>query len=86
MIGVVRNEATSNVKQVKVAWIALPGEGGFKAKPLEKSKARDFVARMQAQAASIKGVTRVVPIAGNGHPNAPGNDSGAPMREPGDEF
>lgn len=72
----VKAEEYNGVTQVKVAFINLPGEGGFKAKPLEKSKAKNFARSLAAEARSIKAPISSTP---NGsHPNAPGNNSGPP--------
>jgi hypothetical protein len=71
----IKEEEYNGVKQIKVAWISLPGEGGFKAKPLEQSKAKDFARSIAGFAKNVQAVPR--PAAnGSGHPNAPGNSSG----------
>ncbi len=78
----IKEEEYKGVKQLKVAWISLPGEGGFKAKPLEKSKAKDFAQSIAAQARNVKAAPRPAAPAGS-HPNAPGNDD-APPRDDSD--
>jgi hypothetical protein len=75
-------EEYNGVTTVKVSFINVLGEGGFKAKPIEAAKGKSFARSLAAQAAQIKAP---VPRA-DSHPNAPGNNSGPP-REPGaDDF
>lgn len=50
----IKAEEYKGVQQVKVAFISLPGEGGFKAKPLDASKAKSFAKSIAAQAGNIK--------------------------------
>jgi hypothetical protein len=76
----VKEEEYKGMKQTKVAFISLPGDGGFKAKPLETSKAKDFARSIAGIAKNIQAAPR--PIAsGNGHPNAPGRDDSPPRDE-----
>ncbi len=73
----IKTEEYNGQQQTKVAFINLPGEGGFKAKPLESSRAASFAKSIEAQARNIKAVPR--PAAPkNEHPNAPGNDDAPP--------
>jgi hypothetical protein len=78
----IKTEEYNGQQQTKVSFVNLPGEGGFKAKPMESGKARSFARSLSAQAAQSANVR---PISGNDHPNAPGNNSGPPPREPGSD-
>lgn len=75
-------EEYNGVTTIKVSFINPLGEGGFKVKPIDAVKGKSFARTLAAQAAQAK-----APVHSNGHPNAPGNDAGAPPREPGsDDF
>jgi hypothetical protein len=79
----IKSEEYNGVPQIKVSFINLLGEGGFKTKPIDATKGKSLARSLAAQAAQIKPTTRP----SNGHPNAPGNDFGPPSREPGsDDF
>lgn len=74
----IKTEEYNGQMQTKVAFINLPGEGGFKAKPLETARAKSFARGIAAQAANIKAAPRpAAPKAeGNG---APGGDEEIPF-------
>jgi hypothetical protein len=67
----VKDEEYNGTVTTKVAFINKLGEGGFKVKPLEASKAKDFANRMRQETSPPRSQTR--------HPNAPDDDGDLPF-------
>jgi hypothetical protein len=73
----IKTEEYNGQQQTKVSFVNLPGEGGFKAKPIDAAEGKSFARSLAAQAAQIK-----APVArAESHPNAPGGSTGAPPRD-----